>query len=126
MKSLTTHIVQALDIGGTSAPGEQATVINPQRIQDEEGAWQLDLNQDPDPGGGSDAQVHILGKLHPDAGYAILASKDLVDFDGGSGTGLRAVITGLPIVPWMKVSVELKTTSYNVAANTTLDVWIVE
>ena len=131
-RSIVHPIVTDADIAGASAPGvisvnndpqaADATVINPQRVADESGAYQVELNQDP--GAGASGFISLQGKLHPEANYVNLADVDISDFIGSSSP-FTQVITDVPILPFMRVNARDDGT-WLAAASTTASAWVQE
>jgi hypothetical protein len=136
MKSKVIKMVDGVSIAGASEPGiisthpaplptQTATSFHPQRSHDESGAMQIELNQDPDPGGGSIGYIVLEGRLHPDAGWVAVYEKDISDFDGGTGSDLSFIVTGVSMLPEMRIAARVNVT-YSVVAGTTAQVWIQE
>ena len=96
-----------------------------QRLVDETGAIQVQVNQDPDPGGGSLGKVVIEGRLDPAATYVEIAKVSFLDFDGGSGSGLSKVVSNVDILPDMRAAMRSEA-GFSVVAMTTVDMWVQE
>lgn len=101
----------------------ESDAFHPQRLVDETGAWQIELNQDPNPGGGSTGKIEIQGKVHKNAEWVTVDDVDINTFDGGSGAGLSTLKVDLDILPFMRAAV---TGTVSVANGTTADVWVME
>lgn len=96
MKSLIHELftAEATVVDTTSA------AITPQRLVDETGAFQIEANTDPDPGGGSTGRLVVEGRLDETASWVIVAQIPISNVDGT----LSAILTDVPIVPFMRLA----------------------
>jgi len=94
-------------------------VFNFQRREDEDGAWQIQVNQEPDDGALAGSIV-LEGRLLPELGWAVLDTVDLTDLSGAAAYpySLIRTLSG-KVVTQMRYTV---TGSTDVAASTTAEV----
>ena len=131
-RSIIHPLVIDADIAGASAPGtislnpdplSSDTAIYPQRVSDEQGAWQIELNQDP--GGSAKGFLVLQGRLHPGASFVTVSTIDISDFIGLSGDDLSTLISGVPILPQMRIQ-GVNDSTWLTAASTTVSAWVQE
>lgn len=94
--------------------------ILPQRMADENGAWQVELNQDPTPGGAPVGNIVLEGRLDQGAGWAEVDSIPLTDFV----TDQEVISSNVRIMPEMRIAT--RGAGYSVLAGTTMKAWVME
>ena len=119
MKSLIRALFEAQDV--TTVDTEGAALF-PQRIQDETGAVQVTLNQDP--GGTPLGAIHIEGRLRSDLSYRKITS---IPFNSAdlNATPFSLILTGVDILPDMRAATRDES-GYSVAGGTTATVILME
>lgn len=92
----------ALFDGETPVEDTASAVVNPQRTRDETGVWQIEVNQDPNPGGGSTGRIALEGRLTADLSWTQLKTQDLSTFDGASSYPYSVLVEDVPVLAHMR------------------------
>ena len=111
--------VQRLFVGQDLTAAADSATFNFQRLSDEDGAWQIQVNQEPD-GGALAGTIELRGRLRPELEWALLDSINITDLAAAAAypyTVIRTLVG--KVTPQMRCSIVAPVA---VAASTELDV----